>query len=155
MDSHLTETPVIRQQIIEEALTWLGTPWQHLQRCKGAGVDCVQLIGGVGLNVGLLTLEQLKSVPPYSLQWQLHRGNEKLIDTLLRLGFTEVVVAEKRPGDVVTFQYARANCHAGIYLGESQIIHAPVEMPRKVDILRLDAGLLKRLRRAFAFPGLT
>jgi cell wall-associated NlpC family hydrolase len=133
----------------------LDTPWQHMQRCRGAGVDCVQLIGGVGLTLGLLTKEQLETVPYYSLSWHIHKGDEKLVNTLLRLGFIEVSVTNKQPGDVVTFQYARANSHAGIFLGESKIIHAPMEHPSKVTVLRLDAGLTRRLKKAFVFPHVT
>lgn len=42
-----------RQQIADEARTWVGTPYQHQQSLKGIAVDCIGLIRGVARNVGL------------------------------------------------------------------------------------------------------
>ena len=28
-----------------EAESWLGTPYRHLQRCKGRGADCTLFVG--------------------------------------------------------------------------------------------------------------
>ena len=41
-------------QIVTEALEWLGTPWFHGQSLKGIGTDCVGFIAGVGIKVGFL-----------------------------------------------------------------------------------------------------
>jgi NlpC/P60 family putative phage cell wall peptidase len=38
----------IRKAIIEEARSWIGTPFRHQCNLKGVGVDCVGLILGVG-----------------------------------------------------------------------------------------------------------
>jgi NlpC/P60 family putative phage cell wall peptidase len=43
----------IRAAIVQQARTWLGTPYQHQARCKGAGVDCVGLVIGVASALGL------------------------------------------------------------------------------------------------------
>lgn len=43
----------IRQQIIIEARTWIGTPFHHQARARGHGVDCGQLVIGVGEALGL------------------------------------------------------------------------------------------------------
>lgn len=37
--------------IVEQARTWLGTPFVHQARNKGVGVDCGQLVIGVGLEL--------------------------------------------------------------------------------------------------------
>lgn len=42
-----------RAAIVEEARTWLGTPFQHQARLKGVGVDCLGLIGEVGAALKL------------------------------------------------------------------------------------------------------
>jgi cell wall-associated NlpC family hydrolase len=143
-----------RQTICEEALSWLGTPWHHMQRCKGAGVDCIQMIGAIGLTCGYLTLEQLKSVPYYSAQWHLHKNQEKLLDTLRLFGFTEVSLEAKQPGDIVVFQYGKAIAHSGIFLGGKDIIHAPMSSPKKVVRGKLELDLGSRLRKVFVYPGL-
>jgi hypothetical protein len=148
----LSET---RQRIVEEALLWQGTPFAHMQRCKGAGVDCVQIVGGVGIAIGSLTEDQVKVIPFYSLQFHLHRGNQLLLSTFKTLGFREVPLDQKQPGDVLVFQYARAASHAGIYLGESEFIHVPMTHPKKACVLKLQGDFQERLRKVFVFPGIT
>ena len=36
-----------------EAESWLGTPYRHLQRCKGRGADCTLFVGQALLDAGL------------------------------------------------------------------------------------------------------
>ena len=43
-----------RQAVVAEALTWLGTPYHHRARVKGAGVDCGQLLAAVFEGAGVL-----------------------------------------------------------------------------------------------------
>lgn len=42
--------------VITEARTWIGTPYHHQQCVKGVGVDCAQLIAGVGHALGLMPM---------------------------------------------------------------------------------------------------
>jgi NlpC/P60 family putative phage cell wall peptidase len=42
------------QAIIDEARTWLGTPFHHQQAVKGAGADCVGLIMGASRACGMV-----------------------------------------------------------------------------------------------------
>jgi NlpC/P60 family putative phage cell wall peptidase len=44
---------ITREQVVEEARTWLGTRWQHQASCKGVATDCIGLVGGVALALGL------------------------------------------------------------------------------------------------------
>ena len=37
-----------RLNIVQEARSWIGTPFRHQAKVKGHGVDCAQLIIGVG-----------------------------------------------------------------------------------------------------------
>lgn len=43
---------ITREQLIAEALTWIGTPWHHGQQTKGAGCDCLGLLAGIAYAVG-------------------------------------------------------------------------------------------------------
>ncbi|MDO6044547.1 hypothetical protein Q4P48_08410 [Neisseria gonorrhoeae] len=51
----------LRARIVEEARSWLGTPYHHHAMVKGAGVDCAMLLvavyGAVGLLPRALTLK--------------------------------------------------------------------------------------------------
>jgi len=41
-----------RQAVIAEAVTWIGTPFHHAARVKGAGVDCLMLLAEVYERAG-------------------------------------------------------------------------------------------------------
>jgi len=105
--------------VLEEAMTWIGTPWHHGARVKGVGVDCLQFLVAVYTKAGLIS-----NVDPgkYPRDWHLHKNEARFINGLLR--FTTPVGGETQPGDVVMFSYGRHAAHGSIYLGENQIIHA-------------------------------
>lgn len=42
-----------RDQIVEQARSWIDTPYAHQQRIKGKKCDCIGLIVGVGHELGL------------------------------------------------------------------------------------------------------
>ena len=44
---------VTRQMIVDEALTWEGTPFHHQESTKTAGCDCKGLVYGVSKVLGL------------------------------------------------------------------------------------------------------
>lgn len=46
------------QHIVDEARSWVGTPFRHQARIKGLGVDCVGLLVGVGEVLGLEVYDQ-------------------------------------------------------------------------------------------------
>jgi hypothetical protein len=45
--------PVTGHDIANEARRWIGTPFRHQGRMRGAGVDCVGLVAGVGVAIGV------------------------------------------------------------------------------------------------------
>lgn len=55
-----------RAQIIAQARQWVGTPFVHQHQARGHGVDCVGLIIGVGLELGLLPDDIVSTLPNYS-----------------------------------------------------------------------------------------
>ena len=103
-------------QIVAEALEWLGTPWFHGQSLKGIGTDCVGFIAGVGIKVGFLPhdfiIENYERIP---------RNNflVKFLDRLL-----DRVEGDLCKGDVLMFRKSGVNGHVGIYLGDGEYIHA-------------------------------
>lgn len=56
----------LQQRIVQEAISWEGTPWQKATRVKGRGADCLNFCAGVFQNVGVL-----KEVPTreYPYRW--------------------------------------------------------------------------------------
>lgn len=45
---------ITRAEVVSEARSWLGTPYQHQARVKGIGVDCAGLLIGVARALGLV-----------------------------------------------------------------------------------------------------
>jgi NlpC/P60 family putative phage cell wall peptidase len=55
----------LRQAIVAEARSWMGTPWRHQAALKGVGTDCVGFIAGVGLACGVADAEAFKNDPVF------------------------------------------------------------------------------------------
>lgn len=116
-----------RQDIAEEALTWLGTPFAHQQRLKGVGADCVQWIDQVYV-VALRTLGwQPHDFGNYPVSWMLH-GTEEIFLNGARKMCREVAIPLH--GDMALFKYrmSRTYSHGAIVLAWPKVIHAD---PRK------------------------
>lgn len=115
-----TEQERLRAVIIEEAKTWLGTPWHHEARIKGAGVDCGMLILGIGENLGLIPHV---NPPHYGPDFMLHRSDEWYVEIILK--FADEIFSEAYlPGDIVVFKHGRIYSHGGIIVNWPLIIHA-------------------------------
>lgn len=112
---------MIRDLIIEEAMTWLRTPWQHAQACKHAGVDCGRLLIEVYANVGLIE----RFTPDYYPQdFALHCNEERFLQNIERYA-TEVLTPEK--GDIAMWKWGRCYSHAAIVIDYPVIIHAKMD----------------------------
>ena len=142
----------IRQRIVVEALEWVGTPYQHQQRCKHIGCDCVGFPIGVCINVGLLP-ENIR-VPYYTPQWHLHQKQELLIEMAIQFGCVEKEREDLLPGDLVFFKIGLACSHTGILLSPLEFAHASCSdrrvMKRPFDRLWKD----KLAKRFFSMPNI-
>jgi cell wall-associated NlpC family hydrolase len=140
-------------KLIEEALTWLDTPYHHQACLKGVGVDCVNLIVAVGQEAGVLGAVVIE---PYNLQWQLHSRDELLLNQLKKYGCRSVELVDPEliePGLIVTFKYGRADSHAGITIGNGEFIHAAIDYGRVVRS-PISGLFLNRLSHLFRYPTL-
>lgn len=111
----------LRQAVIDEAQTWLTTPFHHMACLKGAGVDCLGLIYGVYRAVGLVGEVKIPFYRPDQFQ---HRGEETYLKGLLQHGR---IVEQPEPGDVVLFKYGRVFWHGAIVVDWPRLIHAYAE----------------------------
>jgi len=106
-----TELEAARQAVIEEARTWIGTPFHQNADLKGVGVDCgrilIKVYGACGFRVPI--------DPPFlSQDWHLHRNEEIYLDIIRE--FATEIPGPPRLGDVVMFRVARVYGHSGIVL---------------------------------------
>lgn len=110
----------MRNKIVTEAKTWLGTPYHHRARIKGAGagVDCAQLLAAVYGDCGLVldTIDE-----EYPMDWHLHRDEERYLGRVLQHAYR---VKKPLPGDVALFKFGRAISHGAIVVDWPMIIHA-------------------------------
>jgi cell wall-associated NlpC family hydrolase len=108
-----------RRSILAEAESWIGTPYHHMARCKGVGVDC----GGLLYEVYNPHYGPLPAMPVYPQDWALHTENEIYLD------FIAPFVREVRypvAGGIALLQFGRNYSHACISTGDQfgWFIHA-------------------------------
>lgn len=111
-----------RAAVVAEARTWIGTPYHHQQRVKGAGVDCAQFLAGVYSAVGLIPAIAIPHYPP---DWHLHRDAERYLGIVLEHA-REIAAAELRPADVVVWRFGRCFSHGAIVIAWPVVVHAYV-----------------------------
>lgn len=142
-----------RQSIIDEALTWIDTPYQHQARVKGAGVDCAMLVTGVAYNIGLVTSDDLVKIPNYPRDWHLHKDEPILTKIMESFGCVEINANKAKPGDIVVFQLGRCASHLGILLQDNKVIHAFGGSINKVIVNELSGKWKERMIQVYKFPG--
>ena len=109
----------LRAKIIEEAESYIGTPFHHEARVKGCGVDCGTFLVGVYESLNLVphfTLEH------YSKDFMMHNDREWYAELLLQ--FSEEITGDPQPGDVVLYKHGRIYSHGGLVTGWPLFIHA-------------------------------
>src|ERR1700739_1978415 len=109
----------LRELLLLEAESWLGTPFEHGQRCKGAGVDCGQFLIGVFHNAGLIP--NLK-IPYYPKDFHLHRDREWYKELVEE--FADDIPGPPRRGDLVLYKDGRLYSQGAIVVSWPQIIHS-------------------------------
>ncbi len=112
-----------RKSVVQEALSWVGTPYHHHGRVKGVGVDCAQILLAVYCDA--LALAPAMDVGHYSTQWHLHRGEEVYLSWLEKAGAKQVQAPA--PGDIAMFRFGRTYSHSAICVGDF-FVHAYVNL---------------------------
>lgn len=126
---------MIREQIKQEALTWVGTPYHHMGKIKGVGVDCAQILIKIYSSVGLISDFDTGYYP---MDWALHRNEELYLQGLENYA---IPTDNLQIGDIVAYKFGRCVSHAGIYIGGDLIVHSWLHN-KEVSISRIDEGEL-------------
>lgn len=109
-----------RKEIVDEALTWRGTPFHHKGRVKGVGCDCGGFIYEVYKRVLGIPHEPFPS--DYPPDWALHRNDNEIYLDFMRPYV--IPVDRVQPGDITVFKFGRSFSHGAIYLGDGNYIHS-------------------------------
>lgn len=136
------------QKVVAAARTWIGTPYHHLARVKGAGVDCGQLVIASFLESG--TIDTDPSPGFYTCDWHLHRDEDRYLQTVekalvrrpgddersIDARLIENSAYELPAGDVIVFKLGRTFSHGGIITQWPRFIHSylPSGTVEEVDI---------------------
>lgn len=148
----------------KELISWIGTPYRHLQGVKGRGADCTLFIAHAMKNAGFLTKVEHDY---YSKDWNIHTNEEVVLDGAFR-HFREntapgIIVKRfldndlsKLRGDMLVFKTGRSKCinHCSVVMdkfdGRCQLSLQAINH-RKVDYFPLGRFWLKRQRGGFRF----
>lgn len=107
-----------RAALVEAARGWIGTPYHHRARVKGAGVDCAQLLIGVYAEAGVI---EAFDTGEYPMDWMMHREEERFLAWVERY---LVEVETPSPGDVAIWRFGRTFSHGAIVTEWPEFIHA-------------------------------
>lgn len=142
-----TQVPT-REEIQEQARTYLGTKWRHQGRNPDRGIDCAGLIALVAKNLGLSEYDSTN----------YHRN--PLSDNFVRhfsSNMTRKRIVDRRMGDVVLFRDKTFSCHSAFIThknGTEHIIHAYAKR-KKVIEEPLTKDWISRMTYCFEFYGVT
>lgn len=107
-----------RDQVVAEARTWLSTPYHHMGRIKGVGVDCGQILIEVFSTVGMMPRIETGYYPH---DWHFHRDEERYLGWIKQFAHQ---VETPQPGDIALFKFGRCISHGAIVLDWPMMIHA-------------------------------
>ena len=141
----------LREAALAEAMTWIGTPYQHQASAKDLGCDCLGLVRGIWRA---LYGEEPQAVPPYRADWAEVSRHESLLDAARRW-LVEIPIETACPGDVVLFRMSpeAAVKHCAVISDAGppgRIVHA--YWGRAVTESWLGDWWRSRRVAAFAFP---
>jgi cell wall-associated NlpC family hydrolase len=102
------------------AQSWLGTPFHHHGRLRGVGVDCVQLLGQILVEVGAITDY---SFPPYAMDAKA-LTRSIVVDYLEARPDFQRVEGNTMPGDILCIRWHRVPHHCGLVIDAETFVHA-------------------------------
>lgn len=130
---------ITRQQVVDEAVSWIGTPYIKNGRVKGVGADCATLLFCVYMNCGLVPREDEgifsdPEIVPIGQDWWCNLNEDKYLLRMMRyahkvaqaVGYPSL---EVKPGNLVLTKCrnSRHFNHGAIALKWPKIIHADAE----------------------------
>lgn len=130
-----------RELVVEEAKSWVGTPYLQQGDIKGPSgcIDCSMILVRCWVDTGVVKPFDPR---PYSPSWHLHRDEELYLEWLQTVG---VEVEHPRAGDVVCWRFGRCFSHGGIMVSKNRVVQA--SMAHKTTyIASLDEPWLKFMK---------
>lgn len=149
-----------RDAVVAAARSWVGTPYHHRGRVKGAGVDCAMLVLMAFVEAGGV---EFFDPGLYTPDWHLHRSEERYLAAvehrlipsapgdcsfLSRLGTGWAPT----PGDVLMWRVGRTFSHAAIVSSPVAVVHASFPA-RVVEEIGIKGSILEnRAMKVYTHP---
>ena len=115
----MSDIAALRRAVVREAESWIGTPFHHAARVKGAGIDCLMLLAEIYQRAGVCGHID----PPFYVpDWHLHRDAERYSEGLL--DYAREIAGPPEPGDIALFRFGRTFSHGAIVTCWPRLIHA-------------------------------
>lgn len=142
------------QLVMDEAHSWLGTPWKPTGIVKGEAIDCIKFLAvcsakyGLEVDIPRVYLQQpvVDEVLPY-----LHEIGTCLESSIYGQPFPENSILTEGnfiPGTVLLFRFRGISHHLGIVVTPWEVIHASLYR-KKVIRERLSSRELDRITHCF------
>lgn len=106
-----------RADVLAEARSWIGTPWQHQGRLKGKSCDCAGLIIKVASALGLMPAD-------FDVNGYPMTPDPRLMRRILEQHCDRIPRPAMRSGDLLFLRPHRLPQHVGFYTDEGTVIHA-------------------------------
>ncbi len=135
----------MREKVVAEARSWIGTPYHNCADVKGVGCDCGMLLVRVFVDVGIVEPFDPR---PYSHDWHLHRGEERYLDALLSRA---AAVETPKSGDVMLFRVGRCYSHGAIISRPEPLTVVHASFPAGVvleEVVAQNAIMRERMHKA-------
>lgn len=134
----VSSSDVTREMVLREAESWIGTPFHHMGRVKGAGTDCGQVLLGIYHNVGCIPKIKTEYYPR---DFHIHSTQEWYLGIVQR--FAREITGLPQPGDVALFRLEGGLIfsHGAVVYSWPKVIHAIAG--RRVDWGDASQGFLK------------
>ena len=141
------------------AVSWLGTPYRHLQAAKGRGADCTLFVGSCLVEAGYMTRLDYDYYPR---DWHVHTGREFVLESAhkhFRENMAQGYAVERldpqeealQRGDMVAFKTpgSQVTNHAGLVWPDGTMINSMNS--RGVCFLPLTDQWMRRATTIFRF----
>jgi len=113
---------ILRERVIEEAKSYIGTPFHHNQCVKGAGIDCLWLLVACYRTIGIVPANFNPGFYPHD--WHLHKQEERYLKGVEQYAQRLVNGTPPQPGDIALYKIGKCVSHGGIIIGDGLIVHA-------------------------------
>lgn len=123
------------KSIIEEARSWLNTPWIHNECQKGVGVDCVNFLFAVGKTFNY----ECANIPERYSRISQYAEIENYLNTY----FIQVDKDDRQECDLLCFEYQGYRTHVAMVTDQG-MIHASLHRGKVVEHV-IDAGWEQKL----------